>query len=59
VPVRSIYEYVPHHRTNERLSHTSGPVKVIDQLPHGGPLARFNGWFAVKITNGVGTMWCA
>ncbi len=22
-------------------------------------LSGFNGWFAVKITNGVGTMWCA
>jgi hypothetical protein len=23
------------------------------------PAARFNAWFAVKVTNGVGTMWCA
>jgi hypothetical protein len=22
-------------------------------------VARFNTWFAVKVTNGVGTMWCA
>ena len=35
------------------------PVKVMDQLPHGNPAARFNQWFAVKITTGVGTMWCA
>ena len=30
-----------------------------EQLPHGNPVARFNSWFAVKVTNGVGTMWCA
>jgi hypothetical protein len=35
------------------------PVKVADQLPQDGPLAHFNAWLAVKITNGVGTMWCA
>lgn len=35
------------------------PVKVVDQLPHGNPAARFNQWFAVKVTTGVGTMWCA
>ena len=36
------------------------PVKVVDMLPHGeNPLTRFNTWFAVKVTNVVGTMWCA
>ena len=35
------------------------PVKVMDQLPHGNPAARFNQWFAVKVTAGIGTMWCA
>ena len=35
------------------------PVKVVDQLPHGNPAARFNQWLAVKVTTGVGTMWCA
>jgi hypothetical protein len=32
---------------------------VAEQLPHGNAAARFNAWFAVKVTNGVGTMWCA
>jgi hypothetical protein len=36
-----------------------GPVKATDQLPRGNAAARFNAWFAVKITSGVGTMWCA
>ena len=56
---RSLYDYVPHHRTKEKLDHVARPVKVSEQLPHGSPVARFNSWFAVKVTNGVGTMWCA
>ena len=37
-----------------------GPVKVADMLPRGpNPITRFNTWLAVKVTNGVGTMWCA
>ena len=57
--VHSIYDYVPHHRTKEKLDHTSRPVKVSEQLPRGSAPARFNSWFAVKVTSGVGTMWCA
>jgi hypothetical protein len=55
----SIYRYIPHRRTAEKLSGASAPVKVAEQLPHGSAAARFNAWFAVKVTNGVGTMWCA
>ena len=36
------------------------PVKVADLMPKGNsPITRFNTWLAVKVTNGVGTMWCA
>jgi hypothetical protein len=55
----SIYRYVPHHRTMAKLEGKAPPVKVVDQLPHGNRAARFNQWFAVKVTTGVGTMWCA
>jgi hypothetical protein len=55
----SIYEYVPHHRTNDKLDRVSGPVKVNDQMSRNTTMRRFNAWFAVKITTGVGTMWCA
>jgi hypothetical protein len=56
----SIYKYVPHHRTGQRLAgEAPGPVKAADQLPRDSSAQRFNAWFAVKITNGVGTMWCA
>jgi hypothetical protein len=55
----SIYRYIPHRRTQQKLQAPMPPVHVVDQLPHGNPAARFNQWFAVKITTGVGTMWCA
>ena len=55
----SIYDYVPHDRTKEKLDHAAAPVRVIEQLPRGTATARFNSWFAVRVTNGVGTMWCA
>jgi hypothetical protein len=55
-----IYDYIPHHRTKAKLDGTAeGPVKTLDQLPKGSAAARFNTWFAVKVTSGVGTMWCA
>jgi hypothetical protein len=54
-----IYDYVPHKRTKEKLDDASGPIRTSDQLPQGSVTARFNSWFAVKVTNGVGTMWCA
>ncbi|MHB8375918.1 MAG: hypothetical protein ACYDEB_03070 [Dehalococcoidia bacterium] len=54
------YKYVPHHRTKARLAgETLGPVKVAEQHAKGNPSTRFNAWFAVKVTDGVGTMWCA
>jgi hypothetical protein len=55
-----LYRYVPHHRTREKLAgRAAGPVVAMDQLPRGTPAARFNAWLAVKVTSGVGTMWCA
>jgi hypothetical protein len=57
---RTIYQYVPHRRTQARLAGKAPrPVKVADQLPAGSKSARFNSWLAVKVTTGVGTMWCA
>jgi len=36
------------------------PPKVADLMLKGdSPIARFNRWLALKVTNGVGTMWCA
>ena len=56
----AIYKYVPHGRTQRKLTGDSpGPVKVADQLPKETAAQRFNAWLAVKVTAGVGTMWCA
>ena len=53
----AIYQHIRHPRIAARRA--DRPVKVMDQLPHSTPVARFNQWFAVKVTTGVGTMWCA
>jgi hypothetical protein len=53
----STYTHVPHPRVAQRKR--EGPTKVRDQLTAQTPAARFNAWLAVKITDGVGTMWCA
>lgn len=53
----SLFEYVPHPHVAARRQ--AGPAKVADQLPTGTPFDRFNTWFALRITGGVGTMWCA
>jgi hypothetical protein len=59
MPHSPIYNYVPHHRTLEKLEHLTHPMKAADLLPHDNATARFNAAIAVKVTNGVGTMWCA
>ena len=55
----TLYRYVPHHRTTAILEEKIPPMKVKDMLPSGDAASRFNAWFAVKVTTGVGTMWCA
>jgi hypothetical protein len=49
---------VPHPWTLQRLKHHDVPGDAADGP---GPTAatRFNAWLAIKITAGVGTMWCA
>ena len=53
----SLFEHVPNPRIEERKA--AGPTRVADQLPSTSGAARVNSWLAVKITTGVGTMWCA
>src|ERR1700674_2915399 len=54
-----IFTPVPHPRIEQRKKQR--PVKVSDLMLKGAtsPITRFNTWLAVKITDGVGTMWCA
>jgi hypothetical protein len=54
------FVHTPHPRTTAMLEgKTTGPVRVTDQLDRSTPAARFNSWLAVKVTQGVGSMWCA
>ena len=52
-----IFNHVPHPRIERRKA--TAPPKVADQLDQSGPITRFNTFLALKITAGVGTMWCA
>ena len=52
-----IFTHVPHPHIARRSA--KGPPKVEDQFSTEGPLARFNTFLALKVTAGVGTMWCA
>lgn len=55
----SPYTHVPHPRTLEHLEHRSGGPITIAAVYTEHASTRFNAWLAVKITDGVGTMWCA
>jgi hypothetical protein len=50
-------KYIPHPHIRGR--HFDGPVTVADQAPRDSAVKRFNSGLALKITSGVGTMWCA
>jgi hypothetical protein len=51
------YRHVPHPHILHRKA--AGPVKVADQFSRTSPVTRFNTAFALKITEAVGSMWCA
>jgi len=55
--VGAIFTHIPHPHIARRKQQT--PAKVADMHPRGNPITRFNAYLAVKITDGVGTMWCA
>jgi len=54
----STYTHVPHPHTLERLAHRDKPVKTADVV-NAKASNKVNAWLAVKITDAVGTMWCA
>lgn len=54
----SEYVHIPHPHTLERLEHRDKPVSTAD-IRRQTVSTKFNSWLAVKITNAVGTMWCA
>ncbi len=52
-----IFTHVPHPHIAHRSA--KGPPRVQDQFSTQGPVERFNTFLALKVTAGVGTMWCA
>lgn len=55
----TVYDYKPHPHTLAKLGHKDHPIRTNEQLPHDTIAARINARIAIKITSGVGTMWCA
>lgn len=55
--VGEIYTHVPHPHIAKRKE--KPPIAVADMHPRESVVQRFNSFLAVKITGGVGTMWCA
>jgi hypothetical protein len=53
----AIYQHIRHPRITSRLA--DRPVKVLDLLPRGTAVTRFNTKVAIIITTAVGSMWCA
>ena len=53
----SSYEHVPHPHTARRLKLDDSAAATDQARPNA--VTRFNTWLAVKITEAVGTMWCA
>lgn len=48
-----------HPRIAARASGEAQPVRVHAQLPNASRADRVNSWVAVKVTQAVGSMWCA
>jgi len=53
--ISSIFAHIPHPHIRRRKEIAPQPLKT--GTP--GPIARFNTFLGLKITEGVGTMWCA
>ena len=53
----TIYQHIRHPRITSRLA--DRPVKVLDLLPRGTAINRFNTKVAIIVTTAVGSMWCA
>jgi len=53
----TIYQHIRHPHIASRRA--DRPVKVLDLLPRGTAINRFNTKVAIIITTAVGSMWCA
>lgn len=55
--ISSIFAHIPHPHIHRRKQ--NAPKATHEDHSLMGPVARFNTFVGVKITEGVGTMWCA
>ncbi len=55
--VGEIYTHIPHPHIARRKANP--PIPSAEASSRKGAVERFNAFLAVKITGGVGTMWCA
>jgi hypothetical protein len=55
--VMPLYQHIRHPHIASRLA--DRPVKVLDLLPRGSAISRFNTSVAILVTRVVGSMWCA
>lgn len=56
--ISSLFAHIPHPHIHRRK--TATPKATVEHLPESGHLlSRFNNFLAVRITDAVGTMWCA
>jgi hypothetical protein len=53
--ISAIFSHIPH----PHIRHRKQNAPKIEPAGQQGPVVRFNTWLGVKITEGVGTMWCA
>src|SRR5471030_1211190 len=53
----AIFTHVPHPYIARRKH--KAPVMLADMHPRENAMQRFNAFLALRITGGVGTMWCA
>ena len=59
MPLKSIYTHIPHPHIEHRKNYAPKAAVVTEEPKRLGSVGRLNTFLAVKITNGVGTMWCA
>ncbi|HEV2373309.1 MAG TPA: hypothetical protein VGS19_14190 [Streptosporangiaceae bacterium] len=53
----TLYQHIRHPRIASRRA--DRPVRVVDLLPRGTAVTRFNTQVAIVVTKVVGSMWCA
>ena len=56
--ISAIFSHIPHPHFLHRKQNAPKSAQEL-QPSTSNPITRFNAWFALKVTDAVGTMWCA